>query len=104
VFPWGGGFAARACETRIQAFGGTAREAIDTLRLAVRQHSRKYPPPRPSPSSPANTPVPLRPELRVDYEVLVTRELCDHGFWQGAGMFGRLAREHLADGQRKSGR
>jgi hypothetical protein len=104
VFPSGGGFAARACEARIQAFGGTAREAIDTLRLAVRQHSRRYPPPRPSPPSPMGTPVPLRPEIHGDYEMLVARELCDHGFWQRAWMFGRLAREHLADGQRQSGR
>ncbi len=104
VFPWGGGFAARACEARIQTFGDTAREAIDALRLAVLQHGRKYPPPRPSRSSPTSAPVPQRPEVHAAYEMLVARELREHGFWQRAWMFGKLAREHLADFQRQSGR
>ena len=98
VFRSGGGLAARVCEARIQAFGGTAREAIDTLRLAIRQYSRKYP----SPTSPMSTPVPQRPEIHADYEMLVARELCEHGFWRRAWMFGSLAREHLPDGQRNS--
>lgn len=102
VFPSGGGFAARVREARIQAFGGTAREAIDTLRLAIRQYSRKYPSPSPSPTSPMSTPVPQRPEIHADYEMLVARELREHGFWRRAWMFGSLAREHLADGQRNS--
>lgn len=102
VFPWEGVFAARVCEARIQAFGGTAREAIDTLRLAIRQYSRKYPSPSPSPTSPTSTPVPLRPEIDADYEFLVARELREHGFWRRAWIFGSLAREHLADCQRHS--
>jgi hypothetical protein len=63
VFAWGDGFAARACEDRIQVFGATAREAIDTLMSAIRQHSKNCPPVNRAPASAPSHAVPLRPEV-----------------------------------------
>lgn len=104
VFPWEGGFVARACDGRIQAFGATAREAIDTLRSAVRQHSKNCPPLDRAPLSGPSNAVPLRPEVHPVYEMQVARELHEHGFWRRAWMFGILASEHLASDERRQRR
>lgn len=101
VFPWGAGFAARVCDDRIQAFGATADVAIDTLRSAVQQHSKKCPPVNPAPPSAPSNAVPLRPEAHPVYEMQVARELHEHGFWRRAWLFGIIAREHLASGRRQ---
>lgn len=100
VFPWEGDFAARACEVRIQAFGATAREAVDALRAAVRQHRKQFPQEHSRPTTPTSNPVPLRSESHLRYAVMVSLELQAHGFWKRAWMFGNLAREHLASGPR----
>lgn len=100
VFPWEGGFAARACEVRIQGFGATAREAVDALRAAVRQHRKQFPQEHPRPTKLTSNPLPLRPDSHPGYEAQVSLELQAHGFWKRAWMFGNLAREHLASGQR----
>ena len=103
VFAWGGGFAARVCEIRVQAFGATAREAIDALRSAVRQHSRQGPPVDTAPPLPASEPEALPPEVHAEYELRVSRELHEHGFWRRPWMFGNIAREHLASVKGRSG-
>ncbi|MCB1997948.1 MAG: hypothetical protein KDG57_19115 [Rhodoferax sp.] len=103
VFALAGGFAARMCEIRIQAFGATAREAIDALRSAVRQHSRRCPEVNAVPPLPSSDPEPLPPEVHAEYELRVSRELHAHGFWRRPWMFGNIAREHLASVQGRSG-
>lgn len=100
VFPWEGGFAARACAVRIQAFGATAREAVDALRAAVRQHRKQFPQEHTRPTTLTSNPVPLCPDCHLGYEAQVSLELQAHGFWKRAWMFGNLAREHLASGPR----
>jgi hypothetical protein len=103
VFAWAGGFAARMCAIRVQAFGATAREAIEALRSAVRQHSRRYPQVTEVPRLPPSEPEPLPPEVHGEYELRVSRELHVHGFWRRPWMFGNIAREHLASVQGRSG-
>ena len=103
VFAWGSGFAARVCEIRVQAFGATAREAIDALRSAVRQHSRQCPQLDTAPPLPASEPEALPQEVHAEYELRVSRELHEHGFWRRPWMFGNIAREHLASVQGRSG-
>jgi hypothetical protein len=100
VFPRQGGFAARACEVRIQAFGATAREAVDALRAAVRQHRKQFPQEHPRPTKLTSNPLPLRPDSHPGYEAQVSLELQAHDFWKRAWMFGSLAREHLASARR----
>lgn len=104
VFAWGGGFAARSCEIKLQTFGSTAREAIDALRVAVRQHSKLYKQTNAAAPLPAIAPEPLPPENHPEYELLVSRELHAHGFWGRPRMFGHLARGHLAGQGRSGGR
>lgn len=104
VFAWGGGFAARMCEIRVQAFGATAREAIDALRSAVRQHSRLCSQVNAVLPVPSSEPEPLPPEVHAEYELRVSRELHAHGFWRRPWMFGNIAQEHLASVQGRSGR
>lgn len=103
VFSCGGGFAARMCEIRVQAFGTTAREAIDALRLAVWQHGRQYPQVNAAPPLPSSEPEALPPETHPEYELRVSRELHAHGFWRRPWKFGNIAREHLASVQGRSG-
>lgn len=103
VFAWGGGFAARMCETTVQAFGTTAREAIDALRLAVWQHGRQYPQVNAAPPLPSSGPEALPPEIHPEYELRLSRELLAHGFWRRPWKFGNIAREHLASVQGRSG-
>ena len=103
VFAWAGGFAATMCEIRVQAFGATAREAIDALRSAVRQHSRQCPQVNAAPSLPSSEPEPLPPEDQPEYELRVSRVLHAHGFWRRPWMFRNIAQEHLASVQGRSG-
>ena len=103
VFAWAGGFAARMCEIKVQAFGATAREAIDALRSAVQQHSRQCPKVNAVPPLPSSEPEPLPPEVHAEYELRVSRELHAHGFWRRPWMFGNIAQEHLASVQGRSG-
>lgn len=103
VFAWAGGFAARMCAIRVQAFGATAREAIEALRSAVRLHIRRYPQVNAVPRLPPSEPEPLPPEVHGEYELRVSRELHVHGFWRRPWMFGNIAREHLASVQGRSG-
>lgn len=103
VFAWGGGFAERMCEIGVQAFAATAREAIDALRSAVRQHSRRCPQVNAVPPLPSSEPGPLPPEVHAEYELRVSRELHAHGFWRRPWMFRNIAQEHLASVQGRSG-
>lgn len=98
VFPWQGGFAARACEVRIQGFGATAREAVDALRAAVRHHRKQFPREHFRPTTLTSNPVPLRPDCHLGYEAQISLELQAHGFWKRVWMFGNIARKHLASG------
>ena len=103
VFASGSGFAARSCEIRLQTFGANARDAIDALRSAVRQHSRRCPQVNAVPPLPSSEPEPLPPEVHAEYELRVSRELHAHGFWRRPWMFGNIAQEHLASIQGRSG-
>jgi len=103
VFAWAGGFAARMCKIRVQAFGATAREAIDALRSAVRQHSRRYLQVNAVPPLPSSEPEPVPPEVHAEYELRVSRELQAYGFWRRPWMFRNIAQEHLASVRGRSG-
>lgn len=91
------------CEIRVQAFGATAREAIEALRSAVRQHSRQCPQVNAAPPLPSSEPEPRSPGFHAEYELRVGRELHAHGFWRRPWMFRNIAQEHLASVQGRSG-
>ena len=95
LFTADGRFVARSCESKIQAFGATPREAINGLRTAMRQHRRQYGPGETIAQIPEISTTPCRLDLERELDMLVMQSLYSCGFWNGAWRFNSVAVAYL---------
>jgi hypothetical protein len=88
------GFVARACGARIQTSGHTPLEAVNLLRLALRQFRSRFVLPT-RPSVLADTHHPGRTDLQIELDARVSACLVEFGFWSGASRLHDIAYDHL---------
>ena len=96
LFASGGRFVARSCQANVQSLGGSPREAVHGLRVAIRQFRRQYGAlERSEKQARQARPAPCRADLERELDTQVLQCLCRHGFWGGAARFAELAVKHL---------
>jgi hypothetical protein len=88
------GFVARACGARIQTSAHTPLEAVNLLRLALRQFRSRFVLPT-RPSVLADTHHPGRTDLQIELDARVSACLVEFGFWSGASRLHDIAYDHL---------